>query len=108
MKMGQNNEEYNPKDRVIYLKCPHILLQDITLCEIRNSGENPKYILVPKGTVVTLEDDRIVPCRTKEGGRSSGSLYKITETRGVEIEDRFIGRTVVIPDMYVDVREDVL
>ncbi len=106
--METKEEEYNPKDRVVYLNCPHVVLEDVHLYEIRNSGEDPKVIFVPKGTIVMLTDDRIVPCRTKERRRGSGCLYKLTETRGVALEDRLVGRVVAIPDEFVDVREDVL
>lgn len=106
--MTEKKEEYNPKDRMIYLKSPHIVLRDVNICEVRVNGEDPKYVLVPKGTIVVLENDAPHYCRTKENGCSFGCLYKITETSGVEIEERFIGRVVAIPPQFVDLRHDVL
>ncbi len=105
--MGETREEYRPQDTPIYSKCLLLVTQDLTVVEIRRYNEDPERIPLKKGTIVMLIDGRPTFCAT-EKICGMGPLVKITETRGLEIPDRYIGRTVVIPARCLKLHPNVL
>lgn len=105
--MASPEEEYRPQDLPIYRKCLLLVTQDLVIVEVREYNKDPERIPVKKGTHVVLVDGRPTFCAT-EKICGMGPLVKIVETRGVEIPDRYIGRTVVVPARCLKLHPDVL
>ncbi|NCN53168.1 hypothetical protein GW950_01750 [Candidatus Wolfebacteria bacterium] len=99
--------EYRPQDCSIYDKCHIILKEDIVILEVREYNSEPEKILLKKGTSFTLVDRRSTLCAT-EKGLGYGPLLKIAETRGIEIESRYVGRSIVVPTEFLALHPNVL
>lgn len=105
--MPTSREEYRPQDMPIYQKCLLLVIQDIIVVEIREYNGDPERIPLKKGTNVMLIDGRPTFCATDKIC-GMGPLVKIVETKGVDIPDRFIGRTVVVPARCLKLHPNVL
>lgn len=102
-----DEKEYKPQERPIYLKCQLQLARDVVLIFIARYNDEPEKISLKKGTNLTLIDDRQMFCATDKGC-GNGPLVRIDETRGIEVEAKFIGRSVVIPARFLKIHPNVL
>ncbi|MBU6141636.1 hypothetical protein KGO95_00770 [Patescibacteria group bacterium] len=112
--MGGKEEEYKPAERTIHLTCQLQLIQDVTLVLIARYGDDPERVELKAGLGLTLVDDRQMFCAVEDKCSSSGCrcdsgpLVRIDESKGVEIDRRYIGRAVVIPARLLTLHPNVL
>ncbi len=104
--MGKE-EEFNPAERSIPLKCQLQLIHDVTLILIARYNDDPERIQLKKGTNLTLVNDRQIFCAT-DRGCGNGPLVRIDETKGIEIPDKYIGRSIIIPARFLKLHPNVL
>ncbi|MBI3046627.1 MAG: hypothetical protein HYY86_03785 [Candidatus Harrisonbacteria bacterium] len=90
-------KEGKPSERNLRLKMLLEIKRDVTLLIFTaNYNDDPTKIKLKKGTKVTLLDDNPSICATTER-LATGPSVKIEETKGVEVEERFIGKEVTVP-----------
>lgn len=104
--MGKE-EEFNPAERSIHLKCQLQLARDVTLILIARYNDESEKIQLKKGTNLTLANDQQIFCATDKGC-GNGPLVRIDETKGIEIPEKYVGRSVVIPARFLKLHPNVL
>jgi len=100
-------EEYRPTEGMLYRGCALQLIRAVTVIRISRSNADPEYIRLPKGTNVTLVDDRQVFCANDRWG-GSGPAVKIDENKGLEILPQHIGKVIVVPARFLKLHPNVL
>lgn len=104
--MGKETE-FNPADRQIHLKCQLQLRRDVALILVPRYGDDPKKMELKKGTNLTLLDDQQLFCATDQGC-GNGPLVRIDESKDIETEKKYIGRSVVIPARFLKLHPNML
>ncbi len=94
-------------DRPIHLKCQLQLIRDVTLIMIARYNGDPERIQLKKGTNLTLVNDRQIFCATDKGC-GNGPLVRIDETKGIEILEKYVGRSVIIPARFLKIHPNEL
>lgn len=100
-------EEFKPGERAIHLKCQLQLAMDVILIIIQRYNDEPEKVELKKGTNLTLINDQQMFCATDQGC-GNGPLVRIDETHGIKIEERYIGRSVIIPARFLILHPNVL
>jgi|SRR3989338_9739746 len=90
-------KERKLSERNLRLKMLLEVKKDVTLLVFTaDYNDDPAKIKLKKGTKVTLLDDNPSICATTER-LATGPSVKIEETKGVEIEEIFIGKEITVP-----------
>ena len=82
--------------------------KSVTLVIFRQSHiEKSVKIYLPKGLDVTLINETPSTCATTER-IATGPTVKVEETRGVNMEDRWIGKALTVPAQHLRIHPDEL
>ena len=82
--------------------------KSVTLVIFRPGYDSkPHKILLPKGLKVTLIDDTPSTCATTTR-IATGPDVRIEETKGVDMENRWIGKAVTVPAQHLEIHPQEL